>query len=255
MARERYLKDAGESTIHNDAYLNMSREEKRKNWWDYNKWLVILGAIALVMISYYIYKAATYVEPDYHVALLTQVSVEDAALTDLADHLEQYATDRNGDGEVKVEVMLYANDGVPDDDANFTNYLESLEAFHARYIADYDVCTSMIWITDETSYEMIGAQVEDVYKEFDSSICDPEESRWIPVDSLESMKDIKYPNIKGYDHDFTEADLNKLLSRYNLCLRKMEKSQIEFTPEYLDYYYDSEIFLNNLINNTKTVEG
>lgn len=255
MARERYLMNAEESTIHDNSYLQMSREEKRKNWWEYNKWLVILGAIVLIMVGYYTYQFATHVEPDYYVALMTQVSVEDAALVDLGDHLAQYGEDRNGDGKVKVEIMLYANDGVPDDDANYTNYLESLEVFHSKYIADYNVCTSMLWIIDEASYEMIGAQVEDVYKSFDSSIADPENDRWIPVDSLESMSDIKFPNIKGYDHDFTEADLNKLLKRYNFCLRLKEESQIEFKEELIDYHKDSEKLLNNLINNNKTVEG
>ena len=106
------------------------------------------------MAGYYTYQYITYVEPDYRVALLTQVSVEDAALTDLADHLEQYGEDRNGDGEVKIEIMLYANDGVPSDDQNFSNYLESVEVFHAKYISDFDDCSSMLWIIDETSYEI-----------------------------------------------------------------------------------------------------
>ncbi|MBE6732032.1 MAG: hypothetical protein E7564_10120 [Ruminococcaceae bacterium] len=255
MARERYLLDSGESTIHDDSYLNMSREEKRKNWWDYNKWYVVLGLIAVIMIFYYTYQHITYVEPDYRVALLTQVSVEDAALTDLADHLEPYGEDLNGDGEVKIEILMYANDGVPSDDANYANYLESMEVFHTKYLADYNVCESMLWIIDEASYKMIGAQVEDVYAPFDKSVADPENDRWIPVDSLESMKDIKFPSIKGYDHSFTEQDINKLLSRYNFCLRMKENSQIEFKDSLIKYHADSEKLLNNLINNTKMVEG
>ena len=255
MARERYLRDGEESTLHDKKYLELSKEEKRKNWWHYHKWWVVLAAVVLIMAGYYTYQYITYVEPDYRVALLTQVSVEDAALTDLADHLEQYGEDRNGDGEVKIEIMLYANDGVPSDEQNFSNYLESVEVFHAKYISDYDDCSSMLWIIDETSYEMIGAQVEDVYKTFDESVADSENNRWIAVDSLESMSDIKFPNIKGYDHDFTEADLNKLLRRYNFCLRMKEGSQIEFKEELVDYYLDSEKLLNNLINNTKMVEG
>lgn len=254
MARERYLHDSGESTIHDNSYLNMSREEKRKNWWDYNKWFVVLGLIAVIMIFYYTYQHITYVEPDYHVAFLTQVSIEDKALGDLADHLEQYGEDRNGDGEVKIEVVLYANDGVSSE-AYAADYLENLEVFHSKYISDYNDCLSMLWIIDEASYEMIGAQVEDVYRPFDSSLCDPENDRWIPVDSLESMKDIKFPNIEGLNYAFNEADLNKLLARYNICLRMRENSQIEFKDELIDYHTDSEKLLNNLINNTKMVEG
>ena len=253
MARERYLKDSAEDTIHDRSYLDkMSKEEKRRNWWDYNKWYVVIGVIAAVMIVYYLIAYITRVEPDYYVAMLTQVSVEDAALTDLADHLEQYGEDVNGDGEVKIEVVLYANDGVPVEDAS---YLESVEMFHSKYIADFDSCTCMIWITDETSYEMIGEQVDDVFAKVDSAYADEECDRWVPIDTLTSMDNIAFPNIQGYDHDFTEADLNKLLDRYNLSIRMRGGSKIDMDANLINYHKASQKLFDNLVNDTKIVEG
>ena len=47
MAREGYLVNAGEETIHPDAQAPMSPKQKRQNWWYYNKF-ILLGVVCAV---------------------------------------------------------------------------------------------------------------------------------------------------------------------------------------------------------------
>ncbi len=46
MARERYLLDVGEDTIHTGVIELKTRKDKFKNWWHYNKRILLFSAIA-----------------------------------------------------------------------------------------------------------------------------------------------------------------------------------------------------------------
>ena len=47
MARERYLLDDTEDTIHKNEIKPQTAADKRKNWWDYHKVHVLLVALAI----------------------------------------------------------------------------------------------------------------------------------------------------------------------------------------------------------------
>ena len=55
MARERYLLDDTEDTIHENEIKPQTAADKRKNWWDYHKVHVLLVALAIAVVGYFIY--------------------------------------------------------------------------------------------------------------------------------------------------------------------------------------------------------
>ena len=51
MARERYLLDDTEDTIHENEIKPQTAADKRKNWWDYHKVHVLLVALAIAVVG------------------------------------------------------------------------------------------------------------------------------------------------------------------------------------------------------------
>ena len=79
MARERYLLNAGEDTIHDNEIKLVTAKDKRKNWWYYHKRHLLVGIIAAAMVGSLIYSLVSQVEPDYTIGLLTSYSMPDVA--------------------------------------------------------------------------------------------------------------------------------------------------------------------------------
>ena len=118
MARERYLHNAGEDTIHSNEIKLVTAKDKRKNWWYYHKFHLLIGIIAAALVGNFIYSIATKVEPDYTIALLTSYSMPQNGVTQLEECIAPYADDRNGDGKVVVQVSNYV---FSQDTSDYTN--------------------------------------------------------------------------------------------------------------------------------------
>ena len=71
MARERYLLDDTEDTIHKNEIKPQTAADKRKNWWDYHKVHVLLVALAIAVVGYFIYSVTSKTEPDYTITVMT----------------------------------------------------------------------------------------------------------------------------------------------------------------------------------------
>lgn len=102
MARERYLLDDTEDTIHKNEIKPQTAADKRKNWWDYHKVHVLLVALAIAVVGYFIYSVTSKTEPDYTITVMTQYTVPSDLQTDIQELFEKYADDRNGDGKTYV---------------------------------------------------------------------------------------------------------------------------------------------------------
>ena len=59
MARERYLHNAGEDTIHANEIKLVTAKDKRKNWWYYHKFHLLIGIIAVALVVNFVYSIAT----------------------------------------------------------------------------------------------------------------------------------------------------------------------------------------------------
>ena len=99
MARDRYLWNAGEETIHREnRQPPPSKKSKWENFWYYHKAHVAIILIVALLAGEFIREMVLKREPDYEVALLTQSGYSDRFLTALESELEKYGTDLNKDG-------------------------------------------------------------------------------------------------------------------------------------------------------------
>ncbi len=148
MARERYLLDETEDTIHQNQITPTTGKEKRQNWWFYHKTHVLVGAFALVFLATIVWSFVSKENPDYTVAIMTEYVLPTELLEDLEDHIELYAEDRNGDGKVIVSLQSYqfTTDGTSDYDAAL------LQSSFVKFAADASNADSMLFFYDDASY-------------------------------------------------------------------------------------------------------
>ena len=81
--------------------------ERLKNWWWYNKIFVLLAVLVGGVLLYLFLSDAGRVEADYHVGMVTTVYREEDDLLRLESRLAAYGEDRNGDGQIQVDITPY----------------------------------------------------------------------------------------------------------------------------------------------------
>lgn len=149
MARERYLLHEGEETIHRekDEVQLKTPKEKWKNFWYYNKWYFLIGAVVILLAFFLIKDMVGQVKPDYQVMLATRYSVPQETVDALEKTMEKYAEDRNGDGKVVVQVN--ANAFPSETDGGNAN-VRMASVVHLQ--ADLSDATSVVFITDDACF-------------------------------------------------------------------------------------------------------
>lgn len=151
MARERYLLNDTEDTIHQNQIKPTTGKEKRENWWFYHKVHLIVGVIAVVFAVAIVWSFVSKDNPDYNVAIMTEYVLPTDLQLDLEEHIEQYADDRNGDGEVMVQLLCYTfpTGGTSDYD------IAQLQASFVKFAADANAGDTMIFLYDDASYNYL----------------------------------------------------------------------------------------------------
>lgn len=99
-----------------------TKKEIRANWWEYHRWMVLLGIVAAVLLFFLIKDTVFQTRPDYQIAWVGQSDLPADTVTALSTALEQYGTDRNGDGKIVVSVNSYT--------VNFDATSESADAYY-----------------------------------------------------------------------------------------------------------------------------
>lgn len=155
MARERYLLDAGEDTIHTGVIELKTKKDKAKNWWYYNKRILLFSAIAAALVISWIVSVVTRVDPDYTVGLITSFSLPTEVREELENYLVPYCDDRNGDGKVKVSVNNYVFG-----DKSTTQDYQMLQAAYTRFAGDASLGSCMIYIHDSEGVNALGSVLE-----------------------------------------------------------------------------------------------
>lgn len=145
MARERYLVgvDPEELKQRPTAAEPQTPRGKWENFWYHYKWLTIGIVVALIIGAILLHHTLTRTTPDYFICMVTssEVSIDsDARLEEL---LTMYANDRNGDGEVIVEIQCLNVGAGESNDILITNQQGVLGHIAAR---DVD-----IWAIDPNS--------------------------------------------------------------------------------------------------------
>lgn len=99
-----------------DDKVELTREEKRRNWWHYHKWHVAIG-ILLVGISASLTLHALgvgQIKPDYQVAYVGENPLPDDTAAAIESVFAGLGEDLNGDGRVTVQLNQYASTGGAD---------------------------------------------------------------------------------------------------------------------------------------------
>lgn len=96
--------------------VELTQEERRKNWWHYHKWHVAIG-LSLTLLAVYLLCQALGVGqiiPDYQIAYVgTDALPEDTAAA-IETQFAALGEDLNGDGKVVVRLNQYASAGSAD---------------------------------------------------------------------------------------------------------------------------------------------
>lgn len=103
-------KDSQETYENNEPVRTYTKAEKAGNWWHYHKWQVVVVIILLVVIACIIKDTLFRTQPDYQVGYVGLQELPTDTAEALTTALESFCDDRNGDGQVVVQLNQYAVD-------------------------------------------------------------------------------------------------------------------------------------------------
>jgi hypothetical protein len=107
MPSYRYLRDIEPEELQPDKLPEYTKNQKRKNWWQYNwKW-VALG-LALVLVAVFLLRdVASAVQPDVSIGIVQPDTLPDEVVEKLGQALAELAGDWNEDGKTAASVEQY----------------------------------------------------------------------------------------------------------------------------------------------------
>lgn len=243
MARERYLVNAGEDTIHSNVIELRTAKEKRENWWFYHKTHLIVGILLAALAVSLVYSIASQVEPDYTIGLLTSYSMPSEAQEQISGYIERYAEDRNGDGKVVVQLSNYVMNANESD-------LQMIQASMTRFAGDAALNSCMIYIHDEEAFEQMQGQFQSYFQYNDGQTM-PEDATdfenamrdWSELKAFEGFQPEEVPGLGGW----TPEVLTELCGRLRVSVRAKEGSGFASDEELVGYYEDSLALLDRLM--------
>ncbi len=136
-----------------DEKVELTEKQRRRNWWYYHKWHVVLGITAAIIAVDLIWTSVTQVRPDYQIAYVSSAPLDQEGEAAWKDRLAALGTDSNGDGKIVVQLNQYLT-GQTGADATYT-YAASV-----KLMADLDSCDSYFFLLEDperfqTDYEIL----------------------------------------------------------------------------------------------------
>lgn len=119
-------------------------KKKLRNFWYYYKWYLVVAAVAAVLLVDFALEKGKIVQPDYQAAIVTGSWISEERRTQLEETLEKLWDDRNGDGQIHVQVNFYRYDAQ-------TTQTDDTAAFMASAVqlaADLRLGESVCFLTD-----------------------------------------------------------------------------------------------------------
>lgn len=87
-----------------------TRQEKAANWWHYHKVALGVGVLVVAIAGWLIHDAVFRVRPDLEIGYVGTTTLPEQTVQAVEQALQAYCTDRNGDGQVVVELHQYQVD-------------------------------------------------------------------------------------------------------------------------------------------------
>ncbi len=244
MARERYLLNAGEDTIHQNEIKLVTAKDKRKNWWYYNKRILLAVVLISGMVISLLYSILSKVDPDYTIGLLTSYSMPANGLEELERCITPYADDRNGDGQVVVDVVNYAYSGSSTADP------AAQEAAIIRFMADASNNSAILYLHDNEAFSALESEFIGFFQYTDGTAmpeeADDYENAMIPWEDVPVFAKFEP---QATEEDMYSADiLQELFGRLRISCRAAEGSSIERSEKAMVYHKASTELLQRLMD-------
>ncbi len=237
MARERYLLDDTEDTIHQNQIVPTTAKEKRANWWYYYKWFVVGGILIAAFVGYFIYTMVTKINPDYTIAMMTSYVMPVELQEDVQTMIEKYADDRNGDGRTVVQISHFFFTDNPQSEYEFMQ----MQASQAQFAADAGSGDSIIYLYDDYCAEFFKLNEYEGYIGQAGDMTG-ENMLWADIPGLNTLVVDKYSSSGAT----TESALN-VLGKLHVSVRT--EDGVAFDKESVrEYRADSIALLNRLIH-------
>ncbi len=125
-----------------DKPVELTKKQRRQNWWHYHKWYVALGAVAVLIGASLIWHAAAQIHPDYQLAYVGTYPLPEEEAAAWVERLSALGVDCNGDGRVVVQLNQYPT-GMSGDDAMYA------AASNVKLMADFDSCESYFFLLED----------------------------------------------------------------------------------------------------------
>lgn len=145
MASEYLLKKAREEAKPNDVHV-LTRKEKRRNWWHYHKWHVVIAAVLALCAGNFLWNILGIgkTKPDYSIAYVGSTPLSEETAAALRSGFETMSPDLNGDGKVTVELQQYVSVNTGDSDT-----LYFAQAAQVQLVADITDCKSYFFLLED----------------------------------------------------------------------------------------------------------
>lgn len=131
--------------------VELTKQQRRRNWWHYHKWHVLIGGVLILIVADWAWSALTQVHPDYQIAYVgtAPLDQEDAAAWEA--RLSAQGSDCNGDGNVVVQLNQYLT---VQEDTMYT------AAANVKLLADLDARESYFFLLEnpeqfQADYEIL----------------------------------------------------------------------------------------------------
>ena len=87
----------------------LTPEEKRRNWWAYHRWYVLIGVAGLILATNPVFDAVSNVRaaPDYTITYVGSAPLAEGVAPALEERIAALGEDLNGNGQVQVEVLEF----------------------------------------------------------------------------------------------------------------------------------------------------
>lgn len=119
-------------------------KKKLSHIWLYYKWYILAAAVILLLAGNHISELRSRENPDHEVAVVTGEYVSEGAREELKRQLEGIWDDRDGDGEVRVNVNFYQYDAETAQSTDTASFMASA----VQLAADFSIGISCVFLTD-----------------------------------------------------------------------------------------------------------